>query len=278
MSTKLNPDSEVQLASWDYRPVNRYIEIRIRRNTAIAILVSLVVHGVVLFVFAPRNIVEASSVAKSFPKTISVRIAGLPPKKTFGDIKPQKQNVKAKQKSTTLPVIAVEKHTNASPQSITTFSAENNAPKDLMSYVKAKKQYAQDLEDYAARENENAHVPTEEELRDANIQRNLQQPGTSGIFEIRKKAISTAQFSLKGWKNDGSIPRLEIIDVEVSAGGNIELAIVKRMIEIIRREYKGDFNWESQRLGRIIVLSARMEDNTGLEAFLMQEFFAVHGY
>jgi hypothetical protein len=46
------------------------------------------------------------------------------------------------------------------------------------------------------------------------------------------------------------------------------------MIEMIRREYTGDFNWESQRLGRVIVLSARLNDNAGLEAFLKDEFFS----
>ena len=59
---------------------------------------------------------------------------------------------------------------------------------------------------------------------------------------------------------------------------NVELAIVKKMIEIIRREYQGNFRWESQRLDRVIVLSARLEDNTGLESFLMKEFFSSQNY
>ncbi|MDP2762540.1 MAG: hypothetical protein Q8O64_19435 [Sideroxyarcus sp.] len=32
-------------------------------------------------------------------------------------------------------------------------------------------------------------------------------------------------------------------------------------------------NWESLRLERVVVLSARMEDNEGLEDFLIREFF-----
>jgi hypothetical protein len=55
--------------------------------------------------------------------------------------------------------------------------------------------------------------------------------------------------------------------------GDVELAIVKRMIELIRTHYKGDFTWESHKLGRAITLSARLEDNEGLEAFMMREFF-----
>ena len=45
------------------------------------------------------------------------------------------------------------------------------------------------------------------------------------------------------------------------------------MIELIRRYYTGNFNWESQRLDRVIVLSARPEDNEGLEGFMLKEFF-----
>jgi hypothetical protein len=45
---------------------------------------------------------------------------------------------------------------------------------------------------------------------------------------------------------------------------------------LIREHYQGDFNWDSQRLGRTIIKSARIEDNTELEEFLMMEFFGTH--
>jgi hypothetical protein len=45
------------------------------------------------------------------------------------------------------------------------------------------------------------------------------------------------------------------------------------MIELIRQYHKGDFNWESYRLDRVVVLSARSEDSKGLEDFLIREFF-----
>ena len=37
----------------------------------------------------------------------------------------------------------------------------------------------------------------------------------------------------------------------------------------------GNFNWDSHRLGRVVILSARIDDNAGLETFLMREFFGV---
>jgi hypothetical protein len=143
-----------------------------------------------------------------------------------------------------------------------------------MSFIKARKQRAQELEAYAAIENTNLRPPSDEDIRDANIKNNMQIRGTSGIFEILRKNKNTAQFSFKGWKDDFSIPKREIVDVATSANEDIDIAIVRKMIEMIRREYTGDFNWESQRLGRVIVLSARLNDNAGLEAFLKDEFFS----
>jgi hypothetical protein len=49
--------------------------------------------------------------------------------------------------------------------------------------------------------------------------------------------------------------------------------MVRRMIELIRTHYTGDFHWESHRLQRTVVLSARTEDSAELEDFLMREFF-----
>ncbi|MEQ1767727.1 MAG: hypothetical protein ABL859_09905, partial [Methylotenera sp.] len=51
------------------------------------------------------------------------------------------------------------------------------------------------------------------------------------------------------------------------------LVMIKKMISLIRQHYQGDFNWESHRLNRVVVQSARLEDNAGLEDFMMMEFF-----
>ena len=65
----------------------------------------------------------------------------------------------------------------------------------------------------------------------------------------------------------------EVIDVDAGSDGDLEIAMIRRMIELIRKHYQGNFNWESHRLGRVITLSARKEDTAGLEAFMMREFF-----
>jgi hypothetical protein len=52
--------------------------------------------------------------------------------------------------------------------------------------------------------------------------------------------------------------------------------MVKRMIGLIREHYQGDFNWDSHRLARVVILSAKPEDNAGLEDFMMMEFFGAN--
>ena len=119
--------------------------------------------------------------------------------------------------------------------------------------------------------------PSADDIAMANISRNLQsltqKDGTNGVFQILSKGHRAAQFSFRGWTGDASNSRREVIDVDAGLNGNIDLAIIRRMIQLIRTHYQGNFNWESRRLGRVVPLSARLEDNAGLEEFMMREFF-----
>ena len=49
--------------------------------------------------------------------------------------------------------------------------------------------------------------------------------------------------------------------------------LVKKMIELIRKEKTGDFEWDSHRLQRVVTMSARPADTAVLEAFLFKEMF-----
>ena len=94
-----------------------------------------------------------------------------------------------------------------------------------------------------------------------------------GIFQVARKGYDDAEFFFFGWNK--AIRRNSRQMIEVRRGDNptIEIAIVRRMIAIIREHEQGDFVWESHRLGRDVWLSARASDNAGLEEFLMHEFF-----
>lgn len=150
-------------------------------------------------------------------------------------------------------------------------------PTDLLSYVNAARERRRAAETSAERENFEARVnerePSVDEIRMANIKRNLQPQGTNGVFQIVSMGIRTGTFSFRGWTKDFSNARRELIEVDAGPNGDMEHAMVRSMIELIRKYYKGDFNWESQRLNRVVILSARIEDNAGLEDFLIREFF-----
>ncbi len=118
--------------------------------------------------------------------------------------------------------------------------------------------------------------PTEAESATATINRNLRTApteGVGGVFTILRKGTRTAEFSFNGWRPDSYRQWREVIEVDAGPGGDVERAIVRRMIELIRTHYAGDFRWESHNLGRVVILSARPEDNDGLEEFLIREFF-----
>ncbi|MGZ5102526.1 MAG: hypothetical protein ACXWBU_17335, partial [Usitatibacter sp.] len=119
--------------------------------------------------------------------------------------------------------------------------------------------------------------PSSEQAALASLSRNLQtlsgREGVGGVFQILHMGPQRAEFAFNGWRPDSQRKWREVIEVDAGFGGNVELAVVKRMIELIRTHYSGDFRWESHRLGRVVVLSARPEDSQGLEDFLMREFF-----
>ena len=152
---------------------------------------------------------------------------------------------------------------------------------DMMAYVNAARERRHLAGEDADRINEEAAAlarePSEDETRMANLRRNLQPSGTNGIFQILSMDARTATFAFRGWKNEYSYSHREVYQVVAGPDGDVARAVVRKMIEIIRRYYTGDFNWESQRLGRVVVLSARLQDNDGLEDFMLQDFFGSRG-
>jgi hypothetical protein len=94
-----------------------------------------------------------------------------------------------------------------------------------------------------------------------------------GIFQIARMGYNDAEFFFFGWNKDIRRNSRQMIEVRRGDNATMEIAMVRRMIAIIREYVSGDFVWESQRLGRDLSLSARMADNAGLEDFMMHEFF-----
>ena len=151
-----------------------------------------------------------------------------------------------------------------------------NAPTDMASYIAQQRAKSEAGESAAANQNAAAAAAeqgqSDEAKRDARIKNNFNN-GTNGIFEITNLSSNSASFSFLGWTSSVSNARREFFEVEAKSGQDVRLAMVRRMIALIRLHYQGDFDWQSQRLGRTISKSARLEDSAELEEFLMQEFF-----
>lgn len=96
---------------------------------------------------------------------------------------------------------------------------------------------------------------------------------TGGVFQILHIGPRMAEFSFNGWREERRRRWREVIEVDAGPGGDVQRAIIRRMIALIREHYTGNFNWESARLGRVVVLSAAPADNDELESYLMREFF-----
>ena len=96
---------------------------------------------------------------------------------------------------------------------------------------------------------------------------------TGGVFTVKHVAYDYAEFLFYGWNRDARRNTAQLIEVRRGNHPDIKLAIIHRMIAIIREHEQGDFIWDSHRLGKRITLSARPRDTDGLVTFLLEEFF-----
>ena len=97
-------------------------------------------------------------------------------------------------------------------------------------------------------------------------------PG-GGMFQVQSLTSDEAQLLFYGWNREIRRNARQVLTVRRGSNPSIQIALVRRMIAIIREHESGDFVWESPRLGRNLTLSARPADNAGLEDVLMREFF-----
>jgi hypothetical protein len=95
-----------------------------------------------------------------------------------------------------------------------------------------------------------------------------------GIFQVERVGYNDAEFFFYGWNKDIRRNSQQMIEVSRGNNPNMQIAVVRKMIAIIREHVSGDFQWESERLNREVTLSARASDNAELEDFLMLEFFS----
>lgn len=278
------------------------ISIRIHRSMLVAVLISILIHGLLLFTYWQRlmNPVDANvqapplvmqlDLAKPLTKPLAKPVEPAPapaveppppaapkprPVRRPAQPTPAPKVMTADDAPLRLPVQPPPPRAPEPPQPVPPPTTPA-APTDLASYMAMMRERRRQTEDHAARENAEyaarERQPSEDERRNEIIKRNLQ-TGTNGLFQIVNMGPFSAQFTFKGWTTNAGNARREFFHIDASPEEDIQRKVVQKMIEIIRRHYQGDFNWESQRLDRVVVLSARKEDNDGLEDFLIAEFF-----
>ena len=94
-----------------------------------------------------------------------------------------------------------------------------------------------------------------------------------GIFEIKRMTYDDAAFVFFGSNPDLGQQTPQLITVRLGDNEDMRIAVVRRMIAIIREYTKTDFVWRSPRHDGGVMLSARPADSAALEAFLLKEFF-----
>jgi hypothetical protein len=95
-----------------------------------------------------------------------------------------------------------------------------------------------------------------------------------GMFQVRSVTFDRAELAFYGYNKLINRISLQVFEVPRGSNPSTQIAVVRKIIEIIRDQENGNFVWESVRLRRDVTLSARAADNAGLEAFMMEEFFS----
>lgn len=167
----------------------------------------------------------------------------------------------------------------------TTAPARPPADGDMASYIEARRRARGESAPVASQGNVSNAPPVEDDNARTNriVAANLasQRPMTfgydpeqgGGVFQIERMSYDNAEFLFFGWNKEIRRKTKQLIEVRKGSNPDIRIAVIRKMIAIIREHEQGDFLWESRRLGRDVTLSARARDNAGLEDFMMSEFF-----
>jgi hypothetical protein len=178
------------------------------------------------------------------------------------------------------PVIAMQEPAAAAPKVPPPAEAPRPAPgEDMASYIASRRRSREG----AAAAPSPQPAETEQERHNRIVAENLGLTNTpsfgndpergGGVFQVRSMGYDIAEFAFFGWNKAINRNSLQVIEVRRGSNENMEIAVVRRMISIVRERSSGDFLWQSRRLGRGIWLSARPADTAELEAFILKELF-----
>jgi hypothetical protein len=294
------------MKAWRAPRRSRHDDVRIPA-VWLAIILSLLIHSVALFVLlphmrllSPENADNSSPssplVAQLSPRSepLASAPAAAPPPPAPSAVpaparKPPSPRVPTRPQVTPPVITQPQKSPIATapppPPPASPPTPAPSAPTDLSSYIESQRRAKGEADPNASAGRVPNMPPTEDEnerknrIVAANLGNNTaptfgNDPRNSGgIFHIERMDYSDAEFDFYGWNKDIKRKSKQRIEVRKGENGDIRIAIIRRMIVIIRENESGDFSWQSYRLGRDVILSARPADTAGLEDFMMQEFF-----
>jgi hypothetical protein len=274
----------------------------------LALLLSLLIHLAAVWPWRPHVLRPSSEQAEreSGSSSLSVQLAprASPPARPAAPVAQPQQAQAQAQRPRVAPrprpapkVLALNKAVPNAPSAAAPVAPKVPAPTapapvapraapdgDLASYIDAKRQArAESAPSAPSAGGPSSTQPAEDENARANriAAANLGTDRTptfgadrgGGIFSIQRISYDYAEFLFFGWNKDIRRNTTQLIEVRKGANSDIRLAVVRRMIVIIREHENADFVFESRRLGRNVTLSARPRDTAGLEDFMMREFF-----
>jgi len=277
---------------------------RVRRRFEIALVISLLFHGVVIWKWLPHEpivLTPGDNPSQDPNQQLSLRIvpsqpATPQPPASTREAPPPPAPVPRPRAVIPRPITRPTPPVIATPAPAPAIVSPPAAPvappvvvtpvppapaqpmtQDLASYVEQRRRARGETGE------SQANVDSDSARRDRAIAQNLASLSTStfgevprnggGTFQIRRLEYDDAQFTFYGWSKEINRRTFQVIDVRRGSNENISIAVVRKIISIIRDYEPGDFRWHSLRLARDMTLSARPEDNAELERFMMQEFF-----
>ena len=296
------------MSDWQTESIKRHDVVTIP-VIWVAIALSLLFHGAMMWTWLPkmRSLSTADAERGETTASLVARLAPRPtPPESSAPARPPSRPVQAQPSPTrratppqaparpASPSPLVEPNPRA-PDLISPPTAPSVAPSaparappegDLSSYIEARRR-ARGEPTLAASQGSSSSTPegeNDDERRNRIVTANLASINTptfgydakngGGIFQIKRMGYDDAEFFFNGWNKDIGRKTKQLIEVRKGDNRDIRIAVIRKMIAIIREQEPGDFVWLSRRLGREIALSARPGDNSGLEDFMMREFFS----
>jgi hypothetical protein len=266
-------------------------------------IASLLIHGIALWAVLHQAALDMQPIGNQTGNRISVSILppvpaapSAPPPQARAPILAQAAPAVPRKKISPAPAIKKQNRKPPPAERKTADPAANATPplartersmpppeQDFSAHLDAARKRRQQVDELVAPESAETASAKEAPENDnsvamANIEFSMNRASgnkdnVGGVFQIRRVGYRDAEFVFYGWSERSRRNSTRLVTVDQGSYADIQTAMIRKVIDIIREEKKGDFLWQSQRLGKPITLSARPQDNEELKRFLMREFF-----